>query len=114
MTFPVDLTVTVPVILSFLSLAYAWWRTRSSAVDARFKSGSDRMDQHELRVQSLEQTVKSLPDRNDLHRIQLSMERMNGTMGRMEAVLEGNQQIMGRLEAIVSRHEDHLLQGSKR
>lgn len=31
----------------------------------------------------------------------------------MEAVLEGNQQIMGRLESIVSRHEDHLLKGSR-
>ena len=114
--FAFDLTVTVPVLLSIGSIVFAWFRTRRIAVDgrfqeadARFKTGSDRMDRHESRIQSLEQTVKAMPDRQDLHKIELALERVSGTMGRMEAVMEGNQQIMARLELIVSRHEDHLL-----
>lgn len=114
MIFPIDTTITLSLLFSVLSVAFVWWRTRNGAVDARFKVGSDRMDRHELRLQAIEQTVHQLPDRQDLHKLEMSMERMNGTMGRMEAVLEGNQNIMERLETIVSRHEDHLLQGTKR
>ena len=107
-----DPTVTLSLLASLGTLVFAWFRTRRHAVDERFKAGSDRMDRHELRITSLEQSLKGMPSREDVHKIELSMERLNGTMGRMEAVLEGNQQIMSRLEAIVSRHEDHLLQGA--
>ena len=65
--FAFDLTVTVPVLLSIGSIVFAWFRTRRIAVDgrfqeadARFKTGSDRMDRHESRIQSLEQTVKAI------------------------------------------------------
>lgn len=108
-----DATVTLPLIVSVATLIFAWFRTRRSAVDERFKSGADRMDRHESRLQTLEQTVKSMPGREDVHKIELALERVSGTMGRMEAVMEGNQQIMSRLEIIVSRHEDHLLGANK-
>lgn len=114
MNFALDTTVTLPLLFSVCAVVLAWWRTRRSAVDDLFKAGSDRMDRHELRLQSLEQSVQAMPTREDVHKIELSIERMNGTVGRMEAVLEGNNQIMARLEAIVSRHEDHLLQGNGR
>ncbi|QBR36042.1 DUF2730 family protein [Leisingera sp. NJS201] len=91
---------------------YVWISGRRTNVDERFKQGSDRMDRHENRLISVEQSIKSMPTREDVHKIELAMERINGTMGRMEAVLEGNQQIMGRLENVVTRHEDHLLNGS--
>jgi len=109
-----DTTVTLPLLSSLAVAVFAWFRTRRSAVDHLFKAGSDRMDRHELRIAGLEQSVKAMPSREDVHKIELSMERLNGTMGRMEAVLEGNQQIMTRLESIVSRHEDHLLKGNDR
>lgn len=119
MTF--DLTVTLPVIMSVATLAFAWYRTRSAAIEAvlkdfelRFAERGQIMQAHEQRIQRLEDAVKAMPAMTDLHRIDLSVERMVGSMKRMEAVLEGNQQIMQRLETIVSRHEDHLLSGAKR
>lgn len=109
-----DWTVTIPVILSVATLVFAWFRTRRQDVDARFHAGSERMDRHERRIQTLEERVAAAPGTQELHRIELQMAEMSGVMGRMEAVMEGNAKIMQRLELIVSRHEDHLLDGAKR
>ncbi|PKP85853.1 MAG: DUF2730 domain-containing protein [Alphaproteobacteria bacterium HGW-Alphaproteobacteria-2] len=100
-------------------------RTRRQAIDGRFDgielevkaavaAGSARIDRHELRLQSIEQTVRGLPGRDDLHGLQLEMARIGGSLQTMQAVMEGNSQIMRRLEAIVTRHEEHLLDGGKR
>lgn len=113
MTFFLDTTVTLPLLASVFTLVFAWFRTRRSAVDERFKEGRDRMNRHEVRLNRLEQSVQNMPSSEDIHKIELAMERMSGSMSRMEAVFEGSQQIMARLETIVSRHEDHLL-GAKR
>lgn len=104
---------TMPILISLAAMLVAVIRTRRSEVDERFKLGSDRMDRHEMRLQTLEQTVNGLPSKEDVHRIQLSIAEMTGSLGRMEAVMEGNAKIMQRLETIVSRHEDHLLNDRK-
>ncbi len=111
-----DPTVTLGNILAALALlvslattVFAWVMSRRSNVDARFKEGSDRMDRHEGRIARLEQSVQTLPSKDDLHQIELTLAKMEGTMQRMEAVMEGNQNIMTRLETVVTRHEDHLL-----
>ncbi|WP_315900651.1 DUF2730 family protein [Mameliella alba] len=104
----------IPILLSLTAMIVAVIRTRRSEVDERFKAGSDRMDRHEIRIARLEQTVSGLPSKDDVHNIQLSIAEMTGSLGRMEAVMEGNAKIMQRLETIVSRHEDHLLNDRKR
>lgn len=115
-----DLRAWTGFILPFASMVYAYIVTRRKDVDgkfegvqAQFKTGSDRMDRHERRIASLEQTVGGLPSKEDIHKLELHMEKVSGTMSRMEAVMEGNQKIMSRLETIVTRHEDHLLTGAK-
>lgn len=106
----IDLALKVlPILISVGAIFTAIIRTRQGQVDERFKQGSDRMDRHESRLQALEQTVGGLPSKEDVHRIQLSIAEMSGSLNRMEAVMEGNAKIMLRLETIVSRHEDHLL-----
>lgn len=102
----------VALILSVAAIVIAFFRTRQSKVDERFKKGSDVMDRHELRLSAVEQTVRAMPGREDIHKIELGMSEMRGLLSRMEAVMEGNSQIMSRLEAIVSRHENHLLERS--
>ncbi len=111
--------------LSVCAILVAVLRTRRQAIDGRFDgielevkaavaAGSARIDRHELRLQSIEQTVRGLPGRDDLHGLQLEMARIGGSLQTMQAVMEGNSQIMRRLEAIVTRHEEHLLDGGKR
>lgn len=83
-------------------------------ISGQFKQGSDRMDRHDLRIQSLEHKVAAMPAREDLHQLQLHLVEMSGDMKEMRAALEANGRLMGRIEAVVTRHEDHLLDGAKR
>lgn len=114
MNFDINPTITMNLILSLIVMVFAWFRTRNHNVDDRFKVGSDRMDRHDKRITVLEQTVKTMPDKDDMHVLQIEMTKMVGTLGQMQAVMEGNAKIMERLETIVTRHEEHLLEGNKR
>lgn len=112
MTF--DWTVTIPSLLAIGSMIYAHFRTRGLDLKGRLSAGDEQFEAHELRIQSLEIAVRSLPSKEDLHTLHLDIAKIGGALGRMEAVMEGNAKIMQRLETIVSRHEDHLLSGAKK
>lgn len=120
MTEALDIALrAIPVMISIGTLIYAFFATRRKDVDERFNllderlhDGSKRMDRHDGRIQALEQTVQSLPGKDHLHQLQLELATMNGSLREMSAVMDGNQRIMVRLETIVSRHEQHLLDGS--
>lgn len=104
----------VSVALSMGAFGYAFFVNRRKDVDERFKTGSDRMDRHERRISVIEQTVQSMPGKDEMHGLQLELVKQTGAMNEMRAVMEGNAKIMARLETIVSRHEDHLLDGTKK
>ena len=72
------------------------------------------MDRHENRIAAIEQTVQTMPGKDDMHSLQLELVKQTGSLNEMRAVMEGNAKIMARLEAIVSRHEDHLIDGAKK
>lgn len=114
MSFDIDTVLKVASFaLSIAAMIYAFFVNRRKDVDERFREGTKRMDRHESRLASLEQTVQTLPGKDDLHAMQLEMVKQTGSLNEMRAVMEGNSKIMARLEAIVSRHEDHLLDGGK-
>jgi hypothetical protein len=73
-----------------------------------------RLDSHDLRLSRLEQALQAMPTKDDMHRLDLSLKGMEGELREMKAVMEGNNRIMERLENIVTRHEEHLLDGSKK
>jgi hypothetical protein len=54
-----------------------------------------------------------MPGKDDMHSLQLELVKQTGSLNEMRAVMEGNAKIMARLEAIVTRHENHLLDGGK-
>ncbi|ALF02068.1 MULTISPECIES: DUF2730 family protein [Salipiger] len=118
MTVDVSLLNQIAGVLGFCiavaSMVFTFFATRSKATDERFKTGSDRMDRHELRLQTLEQTVQGLPGRDDIHGIEIHVERLAGEMTRVAAVMEAQTKLMERLERVVTRHEDHLLKGNQR
>lgn len=100
----------ITVMISLLTFVYAFVATRRKDIDERFKQGSRRMDDLARRVDALDGTVKGMPGTRDLHEVQLALATLNGSLGKVEAVIQGNAQIMTRLEAIVTRHEQHLLE----
>ena len=85
-------------VIKFISLGLSL----AAIVYAFFANRGDRMDRQERRIAALEQTVKSLPAKEDVHNLQIQLVRM-----------EGNAKVMSRMETIVSRHEDHLLGGNR-
>ncbi len=122
-----DPTVTISFLFSLGTIIFTLFKTRSKALDTRFekqdakfeaqeerfKEGSRRMDRHDGRIASVEQTVQTMPGKDDIHQLQLGMAKIVGGMDVINATMKGNAKIMGRLETIVSRHEDHLLDGNK-
>lgn len=80
----------------------------------RIEGHARRLGDHDQRLSALEQTQRSLPTKDDMHALHLGMSEMRGDLREMRAAMDGNMKVMGRLETIVTRHEDHLLEGSKR
>ena len=109
--------VWVIALSQLLTFGLTIWNMMASGSRANSKAiadHSDRFNRHEGRLSSIEQTLMGMPDAKELHVLQLGMTALQGELQVTRAVIEGNSQIMERLEAIVSRHEDHLLQGGKR
>jgi hypothetical protein len=104
-----DLASIASVMLSIGAMFYTFISSRQKNNARLFAALNTRIDEMEKRMTRAEAHLDNAPSGEDIHGIQLQMERMSGVLGRMEAVMEGNAQIMGRLESIVSRHEDHLL-----
>ncbi len=108
MTFVLDTSLNLSLILAVASLLFSWWRTRRSAVDERFASGSSKMADHEKRIQTLEETVSALPGRDAMHGLQLELARMGGDMKAINVAIQAIADSQGRLETVVTRHEDYM------
>lgn len=114
MTFAFDLTVTMGVIVTAVIAVVGWVQMGRKAVNDRITATNERLDRHDHRLSTVEQTVVGLPGKDNIHDLRLELSGMKGELREMRAVMEGNNKIMGRLETIVTRHEDHLLDGAKR
>ncbi len=114
MTLDLDLLLKfVTFAISIGAMVYAFFANRRKDVDQRFHDGTQRMNRIDARVTRLEQEIKTLPGTADMHQLQLQLSELNGSLREVHAVMEGNAKVMTRVEAIVSRHEDHLLEGAK-
>lgn len=109
-----DLLLWVVALSTFFSFGSLIWtifsgpsRKNSSRLDAH----SDKIDDHAMRLNALEQAQRSMPTKDDMHSVSMALEGMKGEMKAMSVEMRGNLAIMERLEIIVSRHENHLLKG---
>ena len=108
------IVVWVVALSQLLTFGLTIWGLMASGSRANAKKIEEhgrRIDRHDLRLHSVEQTIKDSPTRADIQPIALAMEAMRGDIRVMRAEMVGNMEIMARLEAIVSRHENHLLKG---
>ena len=112
MTVDIDAIYRFMAIISTLmstgAVVFAWFAGRRKDVDRRLQEGSKRMDRHELRIQALEQDVKAMPGKDDMHRLELHLSEMAGDMKAMSSTLVAMAESQARTERIVRRHEDHL------
>jgi len=106
--FPFDPTISLPFLLTAAAMLFTWFRTRRSGVDERFKAGSKRMADLELRVQAVELSLGTMPDKDDMHSLQLMLSEMGGDMKAMRATMRSVAESQGRLEIVTTRHEDYM------
>lgn len=111
------LIVWAVALSQLLTFGLTIWNLLASGSRTNAKTLADHaksLGEHHLRLASLEQKQTQLPSANDLHALELTMEQLKGEMRAMTATMQGQTGIMERLELIVGRHEQHLLDGSKR
>ena len=113
MTFAFDTTITLGVVVTVLIAIVGWVRMGRKAVDDAVAALDARIDRYGNRLATVEQTLTGMPGKDHIHELRLELAGMSGELREMRAVMQGNNAIMGRLETIVSRHEDHLLEGRK-
>lgn len=79
-----DITQIVPwlsataLIISIGGTVYAVLTARSKGNEARIGDVEKRLDGHRERIQSLEQELKHLPAKDEVHALQLSMTTIDG------------------------------------
>ncbi len=73
----------------------------------RIESHAARLTALDHRITGVEQAQRTAPVKDDLHQLHLSMSNMGGDVREMKA-------IMARMEVVLNRHEEHMLDGSKR
>lgn len=110
MNFDPDLALKLAgFAMSIGTMIYVFFATRRHDVDEKFKEGSKKFSDLELRVQLLEVAVQSLPQKDDMHALALTLAEINGEMKAMRAVMRAMSDSMTRTESIVMRHDEYLL-----
>lgn len=109
-----DLTITFGVIVTVVLALVGWHHTRWKAVHGRIDSQSERLDRHDGRIQSVEQTLNHLPAKADVHGIQLSLSEVQGDMREIRAALAAFESRATRQDVVLQRVEDFLLNKDSR
>lgn len=97
---------------SLLNFALTIWNLLSSGSRTNALSIAEhgkRLDNHDLRMGSMEQAQRTSPTSAQVHHLDLAMEQLRGEIKTTAAVMTGHADLMERLEAVVTRHENHLI-----
>lgn len=103
--------VALAQLLTFGLTIWGLMASGSRANATRLEEHGRRIDGHGQRLASVEQSLDSMPRKDDVQHLALAMAEIKGDVKVMRAEMGGAMAIMERLEAIVSRHEEHLLKG---
>lgn len=101
--------VALSTLINFGALIWNIFSGPSKRNAAKLDQHSDILNRLDHRLGQLELAQSVLPSKDNMHELELTMERLKGEMKTMSEVMKGQSAIMGRVEAIVGRHEDHLL-----
>ncbi len=89
----------------------------SKKLDARLTKAESKLIEHDRRIQTLENEVKHLPDRDTTHRIEMSMAQIMGRLDAQDATLVGRFAAMDErlkpIQAIGERLQDVLIEQAR-
>jgi hypothetical protein len=100
-------TAMISLITTVWTLVTSGARRNALTIEAHAR----RLEAIEGRLQSVEQSVRGMPGKDDIHAVQIALSEMRGELRAVHVTINGTREIMGRLEAVVTRHEEHLLGG---
>jgi hypothetical protein len=103
----------IPIIISLVTIVVVFFKTQRKDFDDAITEQAKRTDAQDIRIQTLEHTIASMPEKDDMHRMELAMEKMAGKLDVVATHMSGQKDVMKRVEIAVSRHEEHLLSGGK-
>lgn len=106
--------VALSTLINFGTVVWNIFSGPSKKNGARLDAMASTLLSLEQRVSAGEQLQRTLPSKDDIHKLELSMERLKGEMKTLSQILAGQAQITERMEAILNRHEDHLLQSGRK
>lgn len=102
-----DFVVTLPVLLSIGGILFTWWATRNKGTEARFARVEARVDKLERDVQRLADHVERLPNAEMMHRLELTLARMEGNIDKLDERLRP-------VAAIAARMQDVLIEQGRK
>lgn len=101
-----QLALVFSVVMSAASLIVSWFRGSAREMTARI----DALDK---RTSALELLTHHAPRREELHAIQLAMEKIAGQINVMNTNLSHQTESMGVIREWLGRHEDFLRDSGK-
>lgn len=96
--------------LNIVNILYTWWRTRDQNVEARFRTGSERMDRIDQRLASVEQTLRGTATTDDMHGLQLGLAALQGELREIRAISAASAKHGERQDIVLTRLEQFLLE----
>lgn len=99
--------VALNMLLTFALTIWNLMASGSRANARRLDAHAEQLQQHGARISAVEQWQGAMPSKDDMHKLELAIERLNGNVA-------GISQVVERVETIVSRHDAHLLETGKR
>ncbi|WP_431282710.1 DUF2730 family protein [Humitalea sp. 24SJ18S-53] len=97
----------IVVTIGGIVLAGVLWRFRGEfATKADVSELRSEGVKTAQRLERIERDMQHLPTREDIHRIQLGMTEIKGSLGEMRVEARGDRELLSRVETAMARHED--------
>lgn len=111
------LVVWVIALTQLLTFGLAVWNLMSTGGRAnalKLEKLAVQINVHDQRLSAIDLVLRAMPTKDNMHDLEIKMERLNGELSTMSTAMRGNTAIMERLETIVARHDAHLMDGGRR
>ncbi len=101
------------ILLGSLFLGWLWWGLKKEFVDKKQCSNCKQDIEKDItglgaRVSRNEELLKGLPSTEDVQELALGLERLFGSIGRLEERINGANKSLEKLERTVDRQEDYM------
>jgi len=88
----------IAVCISIGSTFWMWLTAGSRSNTEELRKVGETLDDHDRRIQGVEQEIRHMPDRETVHRLELTMKDMQAQIAAMAASAEATERTARRVE----------------